>query len=116
MANVIDVAKQCIEVYGAQKQILQNVKEMTELILEHYDVLDGKGNIDKVASEFADVKFTLMQVEMIYNAISNGKFSNTVEVEMQYKVDRQAARLMTDKELFKDGVPIVKEAPTEVKT
>ena len=106
MAEITDVARDCIDIHGAQKQLLQLIKEMNEMTTEIFDVLDGKGNLDKVASEMADVKFMLLQTEMILEVATAGKFNKTLEVELKYKVDRQNSRNEVDRKLFKNGVAI----------
>ena len=106
MAEITEVARDCIDIHGAQKQLLQLIKEMNELITELFNILDNKGNIDKVASELADVKFMILQVEMILEVATAGKFNKTLEVELKYKVDRQNSRNEVDRKLFKNGVEI----------
>lgn len=92
MEDTKAVMEETIKVNGPNEEMIQFRKELNELAVEIDRFLDGKTNIEKVASEYADVKFCSAVAESILNAVSNNAFTQIVEVEFGYKTQRQHVR------------------------
>lgn len=90
-----DAEKQIIEHYGQQKQELQAVQELTELILLLAARTDQRGDNYKqnILSELADVQIMCEQVQ-----IMNGISGREIDDMKSYKLRRQLARIENEDE------------------
>jgi NTP pyrophosphatase (non-canonical NTP hydrolase) len=66
-----ELYKRAIETFGAKKQILKSVEELTELSLALQHYLDGKCNKTDILVEMADVKIMLNQLALIFGEDKN---------------------------------------------
>lgn len=85
-----DAEKQILEHYGPQKQELQAVQELTELILLLVARPDQRGDNyeQNILSELADVQIMCEQIQIMH------KISNRDIADMKsYKLRRQLARI-----------------------
>lgn len=90
-----DAEKTIIEHYGRQKQELQAVQELTELILLLAARPDQRGDNyeQNILSELADVHIMCEQIQIL-NGISN----DAIEDVKSYKLRRQLARIEKEDE------------------
>ena len=85
-----DAEKQILEHYGNQKQELQAVQELTELILLLAARPDQRGDNyeQNILSELADVQIMCEQIQIMH------KISDRAIADMKsYKLRRQLARI-----------------------
>lgn len=75
--------QEIIDHYGADHQKDKLFEEMAELQKEVCKEKDGKGNIQHIAEEMADVNIMLQQMQLIY-----GITDEKVEMEAQKKIER----------------------------
>ena len=90
-----DAEKQILEHYGNQKQELQAVQELTELILLLAARPDQRGDNyeQNILSELADVQIMCEQIQIMH------KISNRAIADMKsYKLRRQLARIESEGE------------------
>ena len=90
-----DAEKQILEHYGQQKQELQAVQELTELILLLAARPDQRGDNyeQNILSELADVQIMCEQIQIMH------KISNKDIADMKsYKLRRQLARIEKEDE------------------
>jgi len=90
-----DAEKAIIEHYGRQKQELQAVQELTELILLLAARPDQRGDNyeQNILSELADVQIMCEQIQIMH------KISNKDIADMKsYKLRRQLARIEKEEE------------------
>lgn len=90
-----DAEKEILEHYGKQKQELQAVQELTELILLLAARPDQRGDNyeQNILSELADVQIMCEQIQIMY------KISNKDIADMKsYKLRRQLARIEKEDE------------------
>lgn len=90
-----DAEKQILEHYGQQKQELQAVQELTELILLLAARPDQRGDNyeQNILSELADVQIMCEQIQIMH------KISNKDIADMKsYKLRRQLARIEKEEE------------------
>lgn len=90
-----DAEKQILEHYGNQKQELQAVQELTELILLLAARPDQRGDNyeQNILSELADVQIMCEQIQIMH------KISNKDIADMKsYKLRRQLARIEKEDE------------------
>jgi len=80
-----DIAKKAVEKWGIESQIKMAIEEMAELTvaLNHYE--RGKATLEDVASEIADVKIMMEQLEYIVNQATG---SELVKEQERYKLER----------------------------
>ena len=110
--------EETIKVNGPNEEMVQFRKELNELSVEIDRFLDGKTSIEKLASEFADVKFCNTIAEAVLNNFSNNAFTQMVDVEFGYKAQRQHVRNVQKAELIekqKKEQEMKADANTEVK-
>ena len=67
MLNEKEIIEEAVYTFGASHQKKKAVEEMSELIKELMKDLDGKGNLDHIAEEMADVEITMAQLRYIYS-------------------------------------------------
>jgi hypothetical protein len=85
-----EIAKKAVEEWGAEVQTKMAIEEMAELIvaLNHYD--RGRITLEEVASEIADVKIMMEQLEYI---IDKKAEKELVREQEEYKKSRLAKML-----------------------
>ena len=76
-----------LEQWGSQAQTMMAVEEMSELTKEICKLFRGKGDMEALADEIADVTITLEQLRLIYD------LNDKVCDHMDSKVHRLAGRL-----------------------
>lgn len=81
-----EVGIEAIEKWGMSKQLEKVREECLELALAITHYLDGKGDLDVVASEAADVKNMIPQLEIIIG-------EHVVEKWSQHKLARTLQRM-----------------------
>lgn len=87
----LELYEKAIKIYGPSAQIRMFVEECAEAIaaiMQYYE--RGRGNLNKVAEELADVEITLDQLKLIVN---NEAKWDMVGVFKQLKLDRLNQRL-----------------------
>ena len=62
----IDIYKKAINTFGESAQMIVALEECSELQKEITKLLRGKGNLEHLAEEMADVEIMLEQLELIY--------------------------------------------------
>lgn len=90
-----DAERTILEHYGKQKQELQAVQELTELILLLAARPDqrGHGYERNILSELADVRIMCDQIQMLYDIPDDA-----VEDMIAYKLRRQLSRIEKEAE------------------
>lgn len=78
--------KQCIDKWGADDQIMMMLEEMAELANALCKSYRGRGTVDAITTEIADVTIMVEQLRLIF-----GK--DNVDKEIERKLDRLANRL-----------------------
>lgn len=73
--------------WGLDAQVMMAVEEMSELTKEICKIFRGKGSLDDLADEVADVLITLEQLKMIYD------IGDQVDKHMDLKIRRLQDRL-----------------------
>lgn len=67
----IKIYKKIIDAYGTEKQLIQAIEELSELLQALCKWVNGKGEIyemqDNVAEEIADVSIMIDQLKIIFN-------------------------------------------------
>ncbi len=76
-----------IEFFGVTSQKIMVIEEMSELTKELCKELRGRGDVDHIAEELADVEVTLAQIKMIYN------IHQEVENQKDFKLKRFAKNM-----------------------
>lgn len=66
MINEKDLHKKALELWGAQTQIMMLIEEMAELTTELCHEIRGRGKIDAMIEELADVDIMLGQIKSIF--------------------------------------------------
>lgn len=56
-----------LKTYGENSQLNMAIEEMSELTKEICKIIRGKGNIENLTSEIADVEITIEQLKMMFN-------------------------------------------------
>jgi hypothetical protein len=92
-----EVAIEAINVFTAREQMIRFGAELAELLVETNNLILGGNNIRAFASEFADVKFTMLQANIILQNTTKGEFNGMLDVEYNYKVDRTKALIESKK-------------------
>ena len=82
------VAYDAVNAFTVRRQLIQLIKELNELAVEVGCLERGDDNIRKTISEVADVKFMLLQLELILDEMTDGGFKELFEVEYDYKIKR----------------------------
>lgn len=77
-----------IDFFGDESQKIMAIEEMSELTKELSKELRGRGDIEHVADELADVEIMLAQLKIIYN------IRQMVEEHRDYKLNRLANSLV----------------------
>ena len=99
---MIDEAKlidECLNVMTPTTQLDKGLEELFELGAELSKLKTGNGNVQKIASEMADVMFvSINQMKRLMDLNTGGAFSGMLEVEYNYKLERTAAMIKTKKE------------------
>lgn len=94
MINNIDLYKKLILKYGKEAQIIVAIEELSELQKELTKWLRGKGSIEHIAEEIADVNIMIQQLEFIFACsdetlkqcfLKIDRIKNLVEVEDDIK-------------------------------
>lgn len=80
--------KEIINNYGHESQKAMLFEEMAELQKEVCKDLRGKGDIQRIAEELADVNIMLQQIQLIY-----GITDEQVEQVVQDKIERTLDRI-----------------------
>ena len=62
-----EVMEAAINTYGAEKQTMVAIEEMSELTKELIKNMRGRDNIVEITEEIADVMIMLKQLQMIYH-------------------------------------------------
>lgn len=73
--------------WGEEAQVMMAVEEMSELTKEICKIYRGKGNIDNLAEEIADVTIMMEQLRLIYD------INDAVCEQMDLKIKRLQNRL-----------------------
>ena len=60
-----DQLEEIIKYFGKEKQIIKCVEELSELQKELCKSVNGKGNLDNIIEEIADVEIMLKQIKII---------------------------------------------------
>ena len=60
-----DQLEEIIKYFGKEKQIIKCVEELSELQKELCKSVNGKGNLDNIIEEIADVEIMLKQLKII---------------------------------------------------
>lgn len=79
--------KVALRKWGVDAQVMMAVEEMSELTKEICKIFRGKGTLDNLADEIADVLITLEQLKLIYD------LSDLVDEHMAVKIHRLQDRL-----------------------
>ena len=58
--------EEIIKYFGKEKQIIKCVEELSELQKELCKSVNGKGNLDNIIEEIADVEIMLKQLKIIF--------------------------------------------------
>lgn len=80
------IYEKAVSHYGAENQVRKSVEELTELSIALQHSLDGRGNLDNIREEMADVSIMLEQLEIIFGKYEKVKCS---------KIMRLAERIRT---------------------
>lgn len=79
---------------GMIVQVNKLLEEMHELSIELHALLnDNNCDMDRIASEMADVIVAMEPVKIYCNRTTNGRFVDILEVELNYKISRQEVRI-----------------------
>lgn len=79
--------KEALRKWGVDAQVMMAVEEMSELTKEICKIFRGKGTLDNLADEIADVLITLEQLKLIYD------LGDIVDEHMAAKIHRLQDRL-----------------------
>lgn len=82
-----EVLQRALDTYGSVLQIVVMMEEMSELQKELCKDLRGRGSIERIAEEIADVEIMLEQMKMLFCC------ANDVRNERRRKVERLKERL-----------------------
>lgn len=85
--NETEVLQRALDTYGSVLQIVVTMEEMSELQKELCKDLRGRGSIEHIAEEIADVEIMLEQMKMLFCC------TDAVRNERRRKVERLKARL-----------------------
>ena len=61
------IYEDAIDFFGDESQKIMVIEEASELVKELCKELRGRGDIEHIADELADVEITLAQIKKIYN-------------------------------------------------
>ena len=92
--NIMDITQEnkiyhdAIEFFGDESQKIMVVEEMSELTKELCKELRGRGDIEHLADELADVEIMLSQIKIIYD------IHKTVDEHKDFKLNRLANSLV----------------------
>ncbi len=78
------IYREAIDFFGDESQKIMVIEEMSELTKELCKELRGRGDIEHLADELADVEIMLSQIKIIYD------IHQTVEEHKDYKLHRLA--------------------------
>lgn len=92
MADIETVSKDCLRLYGPNKQLMELLRELGKLSGEVCDLIDNMGDIEKLASGYAGVETTLYQLKMLLDGNTNGQFSELVDTYTDFILARQDNR------------------------
>lgn len=81
------IFEEAIEFFGDTSQKIMVIEEMSELIKELCKELRGRGNVENIADEIADVEITIAQIKSIYGIF------DAVEEHRDFKLRRFASRM-----------------------
>ena len=79
--------KVALRKWGIDAQVMMAVEEMSELTKEICKLFRGKGTLDDLADEIADVLITIEQLKLIYD------LGDAVDDHMAMKIQRLQDRL-----------------------
>ena len=82
------IYEDAIDFFGDESQKIMVIEEMSELTKELCKELRGRGDVEHVADELADVEITLAQIKKIYH------IHQTVEDHKDFKLKRLANSLV----------------------
>ena len=80
------IYKNAVAKWGAEKQMIVAMEEMSELTKELCKIIRGKKDLEALAEEIADVTIMLEQLRLIYD------LNDKVCAHMDYKVRRLQSR------------------------
>lgn len=83
-----ELYQEAIVTYGAEKQQIVAVEELSELQKEICKALRGNDNIDSLTEEIADVEIMIDQIKLMYHITEMD-----VERWKRYKLSRLSMRL-----------------------
>lgn len=78
---------QIAEHYGIDHQVSKAIEECNELAEALEEMASGKGTVEHVVEEMADVTIMIEQLKILLEAFGD------VEDEMDYKINRQISRM-----------------------
>lgn len=79
--------KVALRKWGVDAQVMMAVEEMSELTKEICKIFRGKGTLDDLADEIADVLITIEQLKLIYD------LGDAVDDHIAVKIQRLQSRL-----------------------
>lgn len=82
-----EIFEQALDAFGIWNQLFKLIEEMSELTHEIFKLWDGRGDLNNIAEEMADVQICLDQMQM---ALQNG---GAVQSWRLKKVERLRERL-----------------------
>lgn len=82
------IYRDAIDFFGDESQKIMVVEEMSELTKELCKELRGRGDVEHLADELADVEIMLSQIKIIYN------IHQTVAEHKDYKLNRLAGSIV----------------------
>jgi hypothetical protein len=101
MVDIEKIATECVDTFGEDSQFKKAIQELNEYAVILSKFAEGRATMEEVASEEADVIFVgLKQIELMLNRRSNGKYSEYVKRELEFKVNRMIERIENYKEMM----------------
>ena len=101
MVEILKVAKESVDVFGPRSQMIFALSKIAEMNAELFNLFLEKADIEKFVSAYADLKFALLQVEVILNNSTDGMFARDVELMTNFKAEREMQRLTVVKNNIK---------------
>jgi hypothetical protein len=98
MIDELKLIDDCLEIMTPPTQVDKAMEELFELGAEIAKLKTGAGNMQKIASEMADVMFvSINQMKRLLDVKSGGQFSKLLEIEYDYKLERTSAMIENKK-------------------
>jgi hypothetical protein len=101
MVDILKVAKESVEVFGPRSQMVFALSKLADVNVELFNLFLEKADTEKFISAYADLKFALLQVEVILNNSTDGMFARDVELMTNFKAEREMQRLTVVKNNIK---------------